>query len=94
MELITFHISKHLRDSLEVTKFHKNNRPAEHARSLFKLYEALLQDTHPGSAEEAATLWDEAQRYLKMRKPDAVEGSTDSVYDGPSFDYLQVKLAA
>jgi ElaB/YqjD/DUF883 family membrane-anchored ribosome-binding protein len=81
MELITVHISKRLRDSIEVTKFHKNNRPAEYARSLFKLSEALLQDTHPGSKEEAAVLRDEAHRYLKMRKPDATEGSTDSVYD-------------
>ncbi|KAK4039380.1 hypothetical protein C8A01DRAFT_36677 [Parachaetomium inaequale] len=72
---------KHLRDSLEVTRFYRNSRPAEHAHNLFKLSEALLQDAHDGSAEEASALWDEAQRYLKMRDPDAAEGSTDSVYN-------------
>lgn len=73
--------SKHLRDSLEVTGFHKKTRPAEHARSLFKLSEALLQDVHEGSSEESAALWDEAQRHLKIREPNAPDGSTDSVYD-------------
>ena len=34
--------SKHIRDSMEVTKFHRNSMPVDHARNLFKLLEALL----------------------------------------------------
>ncbi|KAK7408571.1 hypothetical protein QQX98_009276 [Neonectria punicea] len=42
---------KHLRDSLEITKFHANVMPPEHARGLLKLSEALLQDSHGNSGE-------------------------------------------
>lgn len=64
-----------------MTTFHKHKRPAEHARNLFKLSEALLRDAHDDGSGEAAALWDEAQRYLKICKPDGPDGSTDSVYD-------------
>ena len=55
--------------------------PIEHARALFKLSEALLQETYDGSEEEAMRLRDEAERYLKQRDPDATEFGTEDAYD-------------
>lgn len=75
-----FAISKHLRDSIEVTKVHKKLMPVEHARSLFKLSEALLQENYD-SEDESKRLRDEAEVYLKKRKPDAVNFSTEDAYD-------------
>lgn len=72
--------SKHLRDSLEITKQHRIHMPAEHARSLFKLSEALHQseDTCEGEAE---VLRDEAEIYLKRKDADAKGFGTEACYD-------------
>jgi ElaB/YqjD/DUF883 family membrane-anchored ribosome-binding protein len=66
---------------MEVTKFHRKSMPVEHARNLFKLSEALLQDSHDDSPEEAEGLRDEAEIYLKRRKPDVVACHTEDAYD-------------
>ncbi|KAI9044341.1 uncharacterized protein KD926_000942 [Aspergillus affinis] len=65
---------KHLRDSVEVTTFSKDYMPIEHARSLFKLSEALLQHTdvdgNVQNPSEVENLQNEAKAYLKMRISD------------------------
>ncbi|KAF2811394.1 uncharacterized protein BDZ99DRAFT_507903 [Mytilinidion resinicola] len=70
---------KHLRDSLEITKFHANVMPVEHARGLFKLSEALFQDSYDG--EEAGELRDEAELYLLRRDPQAAQSGREEDYD-------------
>ena len=55
--------------------------PVEHARNLFKLSETLLQDSHDDSSHEAETLRDEAEIYLKKKKPDVVACDTEEVYE-------------
>lgn len=56
---------------MEVTDFHKNNMPIEHARNLFKLSGAMLQknptDENLSSLSEAERLRGEADAYLAMR---------------------------
>ncbi|KAI9707499.1 MAG: hypothetical protein M1836_000460 [Candelina mexicana] len=65
---------KHLRDSLEITKFHAGAMPVEHARGLFKVSEALIQNSssnanvEDSSEDEAQGLRDEAEVYLLRRK--------------------------
>ena len=71
--------SKHLRDSLEITKFHIDAMPVEHARGLFKLSETLLQESN--ESEEAIDLRDEAELYLLRRDPQATEFGTEEDYD-------------
>ncbi|KAJ6010017.1 hypothetical protein N7522_005033 [Penicillium canescens] len=62
---------KHLRDSIqEVTRFHKEQMPMEHGRNLFKLSEALTQDS-PDDPDNAEKLLDEANTYLRKLKPNA-----------------------
>ena len=80
-------VSKHLRDSLEITKFHANTMPVEHARGLFKLSEALMQNSssneneEDGSEDEAQDLRDEAEVYLLRRDKGATEFGNEDVYD-------------
>lgn len=64
-----------------VTDFHKKTRPAEHARNLWKLSQAVLKDEYHGGAERARELRSEAQRYLQQRDPDAAGCCTDEAYD-------------
>lgn len=66
---------------MEVTKFHVDKMPVEHARNLFKLSEALLQDNQDDSNDEAERLRDSAEIFLKRRKPDMVASDTESAYD-------------
>ncbi|KAF2688084.1 hypothetical protein K458DRAFT_295015, partial [Lentithecium fluviatile CBS 122367] len=70
---------KHLRDSLEITKFHSDVMPVEHARGLFKLSEALIQDSN--ESEEARDLRDEAEVFLLRRDPQAVAFGKEEDYD-------------
>ncbi|KAI0437937.1 hypothetical protein F4803DRAFT_536882 [Xylaria telfairii] len=72
---------KHLRDSLEITKVHRADRPVEHARSLFKLSEALSQDNMDTSHAEAITLRDEAENNLRRANPTGIRFDTESAYD-------------
>jgi hypothetical protein len=60
--------SKHIRDSMEVTKFHRKSMAVEHARNLFKL-------------SEAEDLRDEAEIYLKRRKPNVVACDMENAYN-------------
>ena len=61
--------------------------PVEHARSLFKLSEAMMQNSssnlneEDGSEEEAQNLRDEAEVYLLRRDEGATEFGSEDVYD-------------
>lgn len=55
--------------------------PIEHARNLFKLSEALLQDGKDDSTAEAESLRNEAEAFFKKRKPDAEKCDRESSYD-------------
>lgn len=66
---------------MDVTKPYRMSNPVEHARSLFKLSEALLQDSSDGSVSDAESLRDEAEIYLKRRNPDVIACSTEDAYD-------------
>ncbi|KAH8695778.1 hypothetical protein GQ44DRAFT_744505 [Phaeosphaeriaceae sp. PMI808] len=70
---------KHLHDALEITKFHADVMPVEHARGLFKLSEALLQDSNDN--EEANDVRDEAEAYLLRKDPSTVSFATEEDYD-------------
>jgi len=76
---ITVWFSKHLRDAIEITTKQADVMPVEHARALFKLSEALLQD--PNDSEEANRIRDEAEVYLLKRDACAVSFSTEEDYD-------------
>ncbi|EHK22215.1 uncharacterized protein TRIVIDRAFT_191059 [Trichoderma virens Gv29-8] len=78
---------KHLRDSIEITKFHADTMPVEHARSLFKLSKALIQKSSSNENEndvsenEAQDLRDEAEVYLLRRDKGATDFGNEDVYD-------------
>jgi len=60
--------------------------PVEHARGLFKLSEALMQNSssnenEDGSEDEAHDLRDEAEVYLLRRDEGAIEFGNEDVYD-------------
>ncbi|KAM0666628.1 hypothetical protein ACQRIU_004483 [Beauveria bassiana] len=71
---------KHLGEALTMTKFHANIMPAEHARCLFKLSEALLQDSY-NDGEKAKDLRDDAEMYLLRRDAQATEFGREDSYD-------------
>jgi hypothetical protein len=54
--------------------------PVEHARGLFKLSEALLQDSYDND-DQARALRDEAELYLLRRDPQTVEFGKEEAYD-------------
>ncbi|KAB8202217.1 hypothetical protein BDV34DRAFT_215631 [Aspergillus parasiticus] len=70
---------KHIRDTVEITKFHANVMPVGQARGLFKLSEALLQDSC--DSEKVKALRDEAELYLLRRDPQAVDFGREEDYD-------------
>ncbi|KAI1122604.1 NB-ARC and TPR domain protein [Nemania abortiva] len=70
---------KHLRDSMVVTERHKSKMVAEHARTLFKLAEALAQE--PRGGQESSMLRDEADRLLLSRDPKCKETGVEKAYD-------------
>ncbi|KAJ2979535.1 hypothetical protein NUW58_g7177 [Xylaria curta] len=72
---------KHLRDSAEIIKVHKADRPAENARCFFKLSEALLQDSMDDSHAEAVVLRDDAEKILRKADPKATRSDTEIAYD-------------
>ena len=57
--------------------------PAEHARSLFKLSEALAKG--PGEREESARLREESTRLLLLRSPQATDTDSEKTYDDLVF---------
>ncbi|KAK1826926.1 NB-ARC [Podospora conica] len=71
---------KHLRDSLEITKFHSKVMPVEHARSLLKLSEALRQ-SQDSDGGEVADLRDDAEVFLLRRNPQADNFTEESSFD-------------
>lgn len=62
-------------------KVHRADRPVEHARSLFKLPEALLQHNMDTSHAEAITLRDEVENVLRKANSTIIRFDTESVYD-------------
>lgn len=66
---------------MEITKVRKLDRAFEHARTLFKLSEALLQDSLDDSQVEAVTLREEAEFILKKAKPDIARCDIENAYD-------------
>ncbi|KAL7929497.1 P-loop containing nucleoside triphosphate hydrolase protein [Trichoderma chlorosporum] len=78
---------KHLRDALEITRFHADAMPVEHARCLFKLSEALIQSSSTSenedddSKKEAQDMRDEAERYLLRRDKSATQFGNEDAYD-------------
>ncbi|PKK40991.1 hypothetical protein CI102_14883 [Trichoderma harzianum] len=78
---------KHLRDALEITKFHSDAMPVEHARGLFKLSEALVLNSSTNENEddnhekEAQNLRDEAEIYLLRRDKSATQFGNEDAYD-------------
>lgn len=66
---------------MEVTKVHQVDRAIEHARNMFKLSEALLQDTLDDSQAEAISLREDAENALRRVKPDSIKCDTEDVYD-------------
>jgi hypothetical protein len=66
---------------MDVTKFQSKTFPVEHGRTLFKLSEALLQDNHEGSEQEAEALREQAEVFLERRMPDAGRFDSEEVYD-------------
>jgi hypothetical protein len=53
--------------------------PVEHGRNLFKLSEALVQNGDEKAAE-ALVLRDEAESFLRKKRPGAVETGTEGAY--------------
>ncbi len=62
-----------------ITDMRKVKMVAEHARTIFKLSEALEQE--PREAKEAARLRHEAERLLRLRDPAAKDPGKESTYD-------------
>jgi hypothetical protein len=75
------YFSKHIRDSMVITKVRKMDSPVEHARSLFKLSEALAQDSFDDSQVEAVILREEAESTLRRMKPNMTGLNTELAYD-------------
>jgi hypothetical protein len=53
--------------------------PVEHARTLYKLSEALTQE--PRGEDEAVLLRDEAEKFLLLRDPNAKKTESEKTYD-------------
>lgn len=62
-----------------VTERHKVTMIADHARTLFKLSEALVQEER--AEQEAYKLRDDAERLLLMRNPKAKSPGLEKTYD-------------
>ncbi|CAG9981265.1 unnamed protein product [Clonostachys byssicola] len=70
---------KHIRESKELTEIYSRTMPVEHGRNLFKLSEALLQNGEEKEVE-ASVLRDEAESFLKKKRPAAIETGTEGAY--------------
>ncbi|KAI1129102.1 hypothetical protein F5Y10DRAFT_291348 [Nemania abortiva] len=70
-----------LRESLEIMKEQKEDRPVERARSIFKLSEALVRNNMGGSHVEATTLREDAESILRKANPPITKFDTESAYD-------------
>lgn len=79
--VLTQRCRKHIRDSMEITKMHKIERGVEHARNLFKLFEALLQDSLDDSQVEAVIFREEVEIILKKTKLDIAKCDSENAYD-------------
>lgn len=62
-----------------VTERHKTKMVADHARTLFKLSEALMQE--PRSHEEAYRLREAAERLIRLRDPKVKGPGLEKTYD-------------
>ncbi|KAH8729311.1 NB-ARC and TPR domain protein [Ilyonectria robusta] len=73
----------HLREASVITERHKVWMPVEHARSLFKLSQALAKE--PAGEEESARLREESTRLLRSRLPQAKDTDLEKTYDDTVF---------
>lgn len=74
---------KHLREASCITERHMASMPVEHARSLFKLSEAVAKE--PGGGEESGRLREDATRLLLSRSPEAKHTDLEKTYDDLVF---------
>ncbi|KAI1420538.1 NB-ARC and TPR domain protein [Xylaria sp. FL1777] len=74
---------KHLREASVITERHKAKMPVEHARSLFKLSEALARK--PREREEAEKLHKESTRLLLSRSPSTNDTDCEKAFDDLVF---------
>ncbi|KAI0100214.1 NB-ARC and TPR domain protein [Nemania sp. FL0031] len=74
---------KHLREASVITERHKVRMPVEHARSLFKLSEALLNEST--TVQESMQLRKESTRLLAYRAPQAGDVISESTFDSLVF---------
>lgn len=80
---LTNNRSEYLREALAVTDKRKDILVAEHARVLFKLSEALEQES--GGGDEAREKREEAEGLIRKRFPDAGDVTKESTYDDLIF---------
>jgi hypothetical protein len=66
---------------MAVTHFHEISMPVEHARNLFKVSEALLQNDQADNKDKAETYRTQAVTFLKKRIPDMITCDTEDIYD-------------
>lgn len=76
-------ISKHLREASIITERHKAKMPTEHARSLFKLAEALSKD--PRESSESVALRKESALLLATRHPQVTLTDDEKIFDDLVF---------
>ncbi|KAL9098012.1 MAG: hypothetical protein Q9163_006238 [Psora crenata] len=74
---------KFLREASVITERHKMRMPVEHARSLFKLSQALTKGS--GEREQLAKLRVESTRLLRSRFPQAKDIEREKTYDDLVF---------
>ncbi|KAJ3578368.1 hypothetical protein NPX13_g2192 [Xylaria arbuscula] len=70
---------KHLREAAIITERHKVKMPVEHARSLFKLSEALARE--PRGEQKARNLRAESKRLLLSRSSSVNEPESEAAFD-------------
>lgn len=80
---LTNNRSKYLREALTVTEKRKHILVAEHARVLFKLSEALEQES--GGGDQAREKREEAEGLIRKRFPNAGDLTKESTYDDLIF---------
>ncbi|KAI7288787.1 hypothetical protein KC343_g1092 [Hortaea werneckii] len=74
---------KHLREASDITEQHKATHPVEHARSLYKLSQALEREGHSGT--KAAKLSAESELLLRSRLSSAGEHGDEKKFDDLIF---------
>ncbi|KAI1114464.1 P-loop containing nucleoside triphosphate hydrolase protein [Nemania sp. NC0429] len=74
---------KHLREASVITERHKEKMPVEHARSLFKLAQALSKE--PRGSDESMRLYKESAHLLGTRYPEVKITGDEKTFDDLVF---------